>query len=436
MIWATSRQNRAVRPSLRHRLQTMWRLLPVLVLAACAQQGYGPGGRVEVGAEGWRRPTHYYPPPGPADDPWEPYIREAAERFRVPGRWVRAVMHQESGGEQQATSSAGAMGLMQVMPATYEGLRVRYQLGDDPYDPHNSILAGTAYIREMYDRFGAPGFLAAYNAGPDRVDRYLARQAALPEETVNYVAAITPNLGTDVPRSGPFAVYASARSGRAQRPTVASLAAGCDLNAAYNPNYPCTSLERAAREPAPIQTAFAPQLGANGCDLNAAYDPNHPCTSLPQTAAVSYPASVQQVAAGSPPPAAPRVLIASADDSAATSASRGRFPSAAARPLPAEKPAPPPQRPSPSTEPGGGWAIQVGAFKSPDLARAVAEGARSQAPDQLRSAALAVQPTAPFGSTVLYRARLANLSASAASNACTRLNQHQLPCVVVRPAGA
>ena len=85
---------------------------------------------------------------------------------------------------------------------------------------------------------------------------------------------------------------------------------------------------------------------------------------------------------------------------------------------------------------GGGWAIQVGAFKSPDLARAVAEGARSQAPEQLRSAALAVQPTAPFGSTVLYRARLANLSASAAANACTRLNQRQLPCVVVRPTGA
>jgi len=78
----------------------------------------------------------------------------------------------------------------------------------------------------------------------------------------------------------------------------------------------------------------------------------------------------------------------------------------------------------------------VGAFKSPDLARAVAEGARSQAPDQLRSAALAVQPTAPFGNTVLYRARLANLSAGAAASACTRLNQRQLPCVVVRPTGA
>jgi D-alanyl-D-alanine carboxypeptidase len=412
---------------LRQRLQTMWWLLPVLVLAACAQQGYGPGGRTEIGAEGWRRPTHYYPPPGPPEDPWGTYIREASERFQVPGHWVRAVMHQESGGEQQATSSAGAMGLMQVMPATYEGLRVRYQLGDDPYDPHNSILAGTAYIREMYDRFGAPGFLAAYNAGPDRVDRYLAGQASLPQETVSYVAAIAPNLGTDVPRSGPFAVYASARSGRAQRPTVASLAAGCDLNAAYNPNYPCASLERAAREPAPIQTAFAPQLGANGCDLNAAYDPNHPCTSLPQTAA------------------APGVLVASAEGSAATAASPVQLASPVVQPHP--KPVPPPQplsrsaatggaAPIQSASSGGGWAIQVGAFKTPDLARAVAEGARSQAPNQLRSAALAVQPTAPFGSTVLYRARLANLSASAASNACTLLNQHQLPCVVVRPTGA
>ena len=429
MIWGTFRHYRESWDSLGRRLQAVLRLLPVILLAACAQQGSGPGGRIEFGAEGWRRPTHYYPPPGPPEDPWGPYVREAAARFGVPGHWVRAVMHQESGGQQQATSSAGAMGLMQVMPATYEGLRERYQLGDDPYDPHNNILAGTAYIREMYDRFGSPGFLAAYNAGPDRVDNYLARRAALPNETVNYVAAIAPNLGTDVPKSGPFAVYASARMGRAQRPTIASLAAGCDLNAAYNPSHPCTSLQREAREPAPIQTASAQQLGANGCDLNAAYDPNHPCTSLPQTAAGSAPAPPQQPAAASSRPVAPQVLMASATS----------------QPLPAEKPAPPSQRPSrplvpvagsPPTSSGGGWAIQIGAFKDQGLARAVAEGARSQAPDQLHSAALLVQPTAPFGNTVLYRARLANLSASAAANACTRLNQRQLPCVVVRPAGA
>jgi len=286
------------------RLQAMLRLLPILLLAACGQQGaYGPGGRIEIGADGWRRPTQYYPPPGPAEDPWGPYIHEASTRYRVPERWVRAVMRQESGGEQQATSPVGAMGLMQVMPMTYEELRVRHRLGDDPYDPHNNILAGTAYIREMYDRYGAPGFLAAYNAGPDRVDSYLAGRAVLPDETVNYLAAITPNLGNDVPLSGRFAV-ASARSGRAGRtaPTIASLAAGCDLNAAYNPNRPCTSLERAATQPAPIQTAMvpqlgAPQLGANGCDLDAAYDPNHPCTSQGQVAAIPPPASVQRVAA-------------------------------------------------------------------------------------------------------------------------------------------
>ncbi len=78
------------------------------------------------------------------------------------------------------------------------------------------------------------------------------------------------------------------------------------------------------------------------------------------------------------------------------------------------------------------WAIQVGAFANPRLARAVAENARTQAPGQLRAAALALPPT-PNGGSVLYRARLVNLSASAASDACWRLNQHQLPCVVVQP---
>src|SRR5438132_11246883 len=409
---------RRPKPILARRLRTILPLLPILFLAACAQQGgYGPGGRIEIGADGWRRPMRYYPPPGPPSDPWGPYIREASARYRVPERWVRAVMKQESGGEQQATSSAGAMGLMQVMPGTYEGLRTRYQLGDDPYDPHNNILAGTAYLREMYDRFGSPGFLAAYNAGPERVDRYLAGRAVLPDETVNYLAAITPNLGTEVPRSGPFAVYASARSGRVQRftPTVATLAAGCDLNAAYNPNHPCTSLERAAAEPAPIQTAAVPQLGANGCDLNAAYDPSRPCTSLPQMAAASPPP--RETSLPRPPPAQPVP--------AATTAA----PHQPTTPLPQQKPSLP-------DDVGGDWAIQVGAFANPRLARAVAEAARTQSPDQLRSATLALQPTAPFGNTVLYRARLAHLSASAASGACARLNQRQLPCVIVRPIGS
>jgi D-alanyl-D-alanine carboxypeptidase len=345
------------------------------------------------------------------------------------------------------------------MPATYEELRAHHRLGDDPYDPHNNVLAGTAYIREMYDRYGAPGFLAAYNAGPDRVDNYLAGRTNLPDETVNYLAAITPNLGTGVPRSGPFAV-ASARSGRAGRyaPTIASLAAGCDLSAAYNPNHPCTSLERAAVQPAAIQTAAAPQLGANGCDLNAAFDPNHPCTSVTQTAAASPSAPVQRVAdagcdvnaaynpyrpcTASPRPAASGIRVASADGRTAAAVGTAPAPArarqiAAAAPAAYYQPTTPSsrQRPNQSAEPAGDWAIQVGAFRNPGLARAVAEGARAQAPE-LRHASLALPPTAPFGGKVLYRARFAHLSASAASNACARLNQRQLPCVVVRPSGA
>jgi len=76
-------------------------------------------------------------------------------------------MHVESAGKVRARSRKGAMGLMQIMPGTWADLRARYGLGADPYDSHDNILAGTAYIRELYDRYGAPGFLAAYNAGLD-----------------------------------------------------------------------------------------------------------------------------------------------------------------------------------------------------------------------------------------------------------------------------
>ena len=149
-------------------------------------------------------PSRYYPPPGPANDPWGPYIHEASGRFGVPENWIRSVMRQESGGQEDVISWAGAMGLMQVMPDTYDGLRARYNLGDDPFNPHNNILAGTAYLREMYDRFGSPGFLAAYNAGPNRLDQYLSNGAPLPTETVNYVASMAPLLETGTPDVRPL----------------------------------------------------------------------------------------------------------------------------------------------------------------------------------------------------------------------------------------
>ena len=163
-----------------------------------------------------RAGQHSYSPPGPSGDPWGPYIREASGKYDVPEKWIREVMRQESGGSlygrngQLVTSGAGAMGLMQVMPATYDDLRGRYrELGDDPYDPHNNVMAGTAYLREMYDIYGAPGFLAAYNAGPGRLDDYLTRNRTLPLETRRYVASIGPKIaGHEPQKASPGAMYA------------------------------------------------------------------------------------------------------------------------------------------------------------------------------------------------------------------------------------
>ncbi len=358
------------------------------------------------------------------------------------------------------------------------------------------------------------GFLAAYNAGPQRVDDYLAGAADLPNETLNYLAAVTPNLGGAVPMSGPWAIYASAGRQRGYAPSVASLAAGCDLNAAYDPNHPCSSLVQAAVASAPIQPALVQLAGVGGCNLDAAYDPSHPCTSVggpasgppvevasapPQPVeAASAPPQPVEVASAPPPPAVPQQVAANGCDldasydpdrpctaqgqrlaAAAPAQPAGRHPSFAgvqrgatstppmipthpcrpaqqaaspvqlasadgcdpnaafdpdrpcransaagpARPPPpiAAKRRPPPHPPpaigrccwrrtgcarrvraSPRRRTPGphllaiptrNWAIQVGAFANPALARAVAEGARAQAPAQLRSAALTLPPT-------------------------------------------
>jgi soluble lytic murein transglycosylase-like protein len=126
--------------------------------------------------------------------PFAAFVTEASKRFGVPEHWIRAVMHVESSARQRARSSKGAMGLMQIMLKTWTELRARYGLGADPYDPHDNILAGAAYIRELHDRYGAPGFLAAYNAGPGRYERHLATGRPLPDETHAYVATLAPMI--------------------------------------------------------------------------------------------------------------------------------------------------------------------------------------------------------------------------------------------------
>lgn len=131
-------------------------------------------------------------------------IAAASQRFSIPEAWIRAVMRVESAGDRHAVSHRGAMGLMQVMPATWASLRVEHGLGTDPFAPQDNILAGTAYLREMLDRFGSvPLMLAAYNAGPRRVEAHLATGLPLPSETRAYVAAIAPLLTGDAGTGAP-----------------------------------------------------------------------------------------------------------------------------------------------------------------------------------------------------------------------------------------
>lgn len=135
---------------------------------------------------------------------WRPYIAEAARRFAVPEAWIMRVMRAESAGATHLNgapirSSAGAMGLMQLMPATWATMRDTHRLGRDPDDPRDNILAGTAYLRMMYDRFGYPGLFGAYNAGPGRYAAHLESGVRLPGETRDYMAKVA----GDVPASAP-----------------------------------------------------------------------------------------------------------------------------------------------------------------------------------------------------------------------------------------
>ncbi len=132
----------------------------------------------------------------------ERFVAKAALRFGIPASWIEAVMQAESRGAVHAVSSKGAMGLMQIMPQTWADLRLRYGLGVDPFDPHDNIFAGAAYLRELHDRYGAAGFLAAYNAGPGRYEDHLASGRPLPAETQAYVAALSPLLRDDGSAAG------------------------------------------------------------------------------------------------------------------------------------------------------------------------------------------------------------------------------------------
>ena len=128
------------------------------------------------------------------NDPVRAQVEIAAARFGLPVELIEAVIAAESGGKARAVSSAGALGLMQLMPGTWGELRIRLGLGSDPFDPADNIVAGAAYLRALRDLYGAPGFLAAYNAGPGRYEASLAGRP-LPLETRLYVDHIVGRLG-------------------------------------------------------------------------------------------------------------------------------------------------------------------------------------------------------------------------------------------------
>lgn len=410
--------------------QAVSRLLSLVLLCALAACG-GP----RTGPLSYAPERGSYPAPGSAEDPWGPYIDEASRRFGVPAQWVRAVMHQESGGHEYLngspiTSSAGAMGLMQLMPATYADLQAQYGLGGDPYDPHDNIMAGTAYIRQMYDRYGSPGFLAAYNAGPARVDDYLAGQGGLPNETVNYVAAIAPHLGgspavTFAPRTTPAVAYAAARP--------APAGGGCthDPDAAFDPDAPCAEAEAAAAPAASAATPEAPPVAvadaareAGGCvaDPDAAYDPGTACAGRVRAAAWQPSASAIGGGLSAPPPAG-MVRMATYAVPASAPGPSARAASFAAPPVRA------------AARAGDAWAIQVGAFGQPGEARFATAMAQNAAPGTLAGARPVVMTIPGLGGRALYRARLAGLDRATASAACEMLRGHAMPCMLVQPGG-
>jgi len=134
---------------------------------------------------------------------WDNVITEASQRFHVPKAWIRAVMAHESGGrtmlgkDQPIISRAGAVGLMQVLPETYDEMAVAHKLGANPFDARDNIMAGTAYLRWLQQKYGYPAMFAAYNAGPGKLEDHLEHGVRLPAETRAYVGGITRMLHAD-----------------------------------------------------------------------------------------------------------------------------------------------------------------------------------------------------------------------------------------------
>jgi hypothetical protein len=299
-------------------------------------------------------------------------------------------MRVESGGQEYVdgnlvTSGAGAMGLMQVMPETYDGLRDRYNLGDDPFDPHDNIMAGVAYMREMYEIYGTPGFLAAYNAGPARLDDYLGNLRPLPDETRHYVAMIAPNLQ---------GIYPNNRSMADQ----------------YAMNNLPVNIPPGRRYGRPVMLAGANGGGGGRVPKRMPVE----VAQLPEPPRYGG-GQLQQVALVTSPPPPPTAssarhgfrLIASANAAEAVSVRHG------------------------ATAPGQ-WAIQVGAYSSQGLAHGALLTAQEHAHVELAVAHPFVA-SVHQGHAVLWRARMTGMSRETAVQACEKITHGRSNCIVLSP---
>ena len=435
----------------------LFALAALSLLAACAQTSAPPVRSAST--------ARSYDPPGPPSDPWGPWIREASRRFDVPDRWIREVMRQESGGRATATSPVGAMGLMQVMPGTYRELQRRHNLADDPYHPYDNLMAGTAYLRQMYELYGSPAFLAAYNAGPRRLENFLYNNQGLPAETRNYVARVGPRVIQHSPvRRAPAEVYAAGeiplnvqpgprRMDASTRMALAEQRAIREQGAqfaALPPAEPSVAPVRMASAAptvtssggsfiarggvvamAPIPDGSTPEGAARmaesanrsvaemtpqGNVIIARMDPI-PDGSTPEGAA-----RMAESAARSAPPA-PQLVASRSSLAAQPTRNFGLISTAQASTLPSGF------RPAAALPASGQWGVQVGAFSSPELARQAAQSAQGSIGGRAQVTPVQV------GRATLFRARVTGLSQSSAQQACDRLRSRS-GCNALSPSSS
>ena len=396
------------------RLRLSFGCAGMAMLAACASGGGGQQAQSVGYYES--HAGHGYAPPGPPGDPWGPYINEAAAQFDVPAPWIREVMQVESGGHeyingQLTVSAAGAMGLMQLEPETYREMAVQYGLGTDPFNPHDNIMAGTAYIHTMYQMYGSPGFLAAYDAGPGRLNAYVSHHTTLPDETINYVAMIAPHI------QGYYPVHRSDADQLALNTMPMGDAPGI-LPPGFVPeaaspgvfDAPVAAVQVASNTPSAVS---APAVYASSSVLAA------PELALPAPPPAPVRASVIATAYVAPHlelPPPPRHSFSV-------------FPEAMADTPP---PPPPAVRSYTFEAPRSGWAIQVGAYDTSSHAQAALGIAELSAVQMLMSGHPMVVSVHADGH-VKYRARFVGLLRDDALHACGRLAGGPTGCVVLSP---